>query len=152
MSNLALSTNHDEPLDILRLPCDARRMAQLVSDPPARTAQDRIAGVIRALMAAHGEDQDDLGAVIHLGQSGVSRLLRGERRMTVDELDLLAQHYHVEPNVFFAGPEAAFRPGPPDGGGGNTRYRRPRLAVVGGRGRVESEWPELLDVAVPAAA
>ena len=110
-------------------------MAYPVQESPAseRPAQERITGAVKALMAAHGEDQDDLGEVLHMSQSSVSKMLRGVRKMTVDELDTLAVHYGVDPTTFFAGVEAAFRPRPPDpSGGGNTRYRNGLVLLPGG--------------------
>lgn len=75
-------------------------------DLPPRAAQQRIAGVIRMLMAAGEEDQGDLARVLHKDQTAVSRMLSGGRKMTVDELDAIAAHYDVSVATLFAGPDA----------------------------------------------
>jgi antitoxin component HigA of HigAB toxin-antitoxin module len=74
-----------------------------------RPTQVRIATIIKGLMAMRGEDQEDLAGVLFINQSAVSKMLRGTRKMTVDELALIAAHYDLEPAVFFRDPEELFR-------------------------------------------
>lgn len=84
----------------------------------------RIAGVVRMLMAAAQEDQGDLARVLHKDQTTVSRMLNGTRKMTVDELDAIAQHFDVSVGTLFAGPEALRQ---------NWKIRDPeRLSLVAG--------------------
>lgn len=74
-----------------------------------RPTQARIAAVIRALMAANQESQGDLARFLHVDQTAISRMLNGTRKMTVDELAAVAEHYGQDPGVFFAGVEDLIR-------------------------------------------
>lgn len=67
------------------------------------SAQMRISTMIRAHMAASGELQADLARVLHVGQETVSRILSGKRKLTVDELEAIAEHYGRHPGDFFDG-------------------------------------------------
>lgn len=80
-----------------------------IAHPTGRPAQSRIAGVIRALMASRQEGQADLARLLHVEQSTISKMLTGSRKMTVDELDLIADYYGQDPTVFFRGVDELFR-------------------------------------------
>lgn len=81
----------------------------------APTATDRpqlrVAGVVKALMEDAGETQDELGAAIGLNSSSLSRALDGKRKMSVDELAAIAEHYDVGYNAFFQGIGSLIRTG-----------------------------------------
>lgn len=79
--------------------------------PDQRPAQLRIASAIRTLMAAKGEDQADLAALLHMDQPGVSKMLRGVRKMTVDELAIVCDHYDVGAGILLEGAESVIRTG-----------------------------------------
>lgn len=66
-------------------------------------AQQRIAKMIRAYMAATGEKQSDLALLLGVEQPQVSKMLSGRRKLTVDELERIAVHYDRHPGAFFEG-------------------------------------------------
>lgn len=71
--------------------------------------QARIARMIRAYMAAAGERQADLATLLNVDQTQISRILAGRRKLTVDELELIADHYDRHPGAFFEGLNGAPR-------------------------------------------
>lgn len=67
------------------------------------SAQIRIAKMVKACMGANDEYQVDLARLLNIDQTQVSKLLRGLRRLTVDELETIAAHYGRHPGAFYDG-------------------------------------------------
>jgi transcriptional regulator with XRE-family HTH domain len=55
-----------------------------------------VADEIRVLMARHRITQADLGVVLGVTQTAVSKRIRGEVAFDVDELAKIAQHFGIE--------------------------------------------------------
>lgn len=62
---------------------------------------------LHRLMAAHGEEQKDLARAIGGTQSLISKKLRGEVRITFEDLDRMASHYGITPADLISGPVVA---------------------------------------------
>lgn len=60
------------------------------------TTQERISRNVRLLMAAHGEQQQDLARRLGISAASVSDKLKGRRRWSVDDLDIIAAAYEIE--------------------------------------------------------
>lgn len=60
-----------------------------------RTTQETVTLAIGLRMHARRELQRDVGEVLGLSSSAVSKRLNGETRWSVDDLDKLADHYGV---------------------------------------------------------
>lgn len=56
---------------------------------------------IRALLQAHGCDQQDLVGPVFATKSIVSEVLHGKRRLTYDHVSRLASFFHVSPTLFY---------------------------------------------------
>ena len=56
---------------------------------------------IRALLQAHGRDQQDLVGPVFATKSIVSEVLHGKRRLTYDHVSRLASFFHVSPTLFY---------------------------------------------------
>jgi len=54
---------------------------------------------LKFLLAQHEMSAADLSRVLGGDRSMGPKLLRGERRLTVDHLRTLARHFHIEPGV-----------------------------------------------------
>jgi transcriptional regulator with XRE-family HTH domain len=62
----------------------------------ARTAQRlAVAAEVRALMGRYQVSQERLGQAINLGQTGLSRRLRGKVPFDIDDLLAIAEHFGV---------------------------------------------------------
>lgn len=98
-----------------------------------RAAQVRIGRTIRAFMAARGEKQTDLAHLLSIDPGQVSRMLTGTRKMTVDELAIVAAHYGRHPGVFFDEFEDLV---PQHGGADQNRKKMngPDLQIIAGEG------------------
>lgn len=55
--------------------------------------------ILKFLMKEHGLTQSDLSEIG--SQSLVSKILKGERNLTADQIGQLAKRFHVSPAVFF---------------------------------------------------
>ena len=65
--------------------------------------QQTISRFVRALMSINGETQAHLAPVLGLkSHTGVSDKLNGGRSWSVDDVELLAEHYGIAPADFFA--------------------------------------------------
>ncbi len=69
------------------------------------TASQRIAEAVALLLYIQDKTQTDLAAYLHVGKSTVSRILNGERRLTADTVESLAQFLDVPVSVLYDGPE-----------------------------------------------
>jgi transcriptional regulator with XRE-family HTH domain len=77
----------------------------------ARTAQRlAVAAEIRALMGRHEVSQERLGQAINVGQTGLSRRLRGKVPFDLDELLAIADHFDVPAGSLI--PAKTGNPGP----------------------------------------
>lgn len=56
---------------------------------------------IRALLQAHGRDQQDLVGPVFATKSIVSEVLNGKRRLTYNHVSRLAAFFHVAPTLFY---------------------------------------------------
>ena len=54
---------------------------------------------LKFLLEQHGMSAADLSRVLGGDRSMGPKLLRGERRLTVDHIRTLARHFHIEPGV-----------------------------------------------------
>ena len=54
---------------------------------------------LKFLLEQHGMSAADLARVLGGDRSMGPKLLRGERRLTVDHIRTLARHFHIEPGV-----------------------------------------------------
>lgn len=70
----------------------------------------RVSRVVRLLMALADESQSDVAKVIGVPQSAVSARLRGQTKWTVDDLEVLAEHYGKPITVFFIDPDDLLSP------------------------------------------
>ena len=59
------------------------------------------AGTIRALLEAHGLEQQDLVGPVFATKSVASEVLSGKRRLTYEHVERLAHFFHVSPSVFY---------------------------------------------------
>jgi HTH-type transcriptional regulator/antitoxin HigA len=57
---------------------------------------------IRALLQAHGRDQQDLVGPVFATKSIVSEVLHGKRRLTYDHVSRLSSYFHVSRTLFYA--------------------------------------------------
>lgn len=71
--------------------------------------QARIAGVIKLYMAHHDESQTMLAEAIGVGQTDVSKILSCKKKLTIDLLGRIAQHYDIGYETLLAGPEELLR-------------------------------------------
>ena len=60
------------------------------------TASKRVADELRGLMGKARVTQAELGAVLGISQAAVGRRLAGRVAFTVDEVELIAAHFHVK--------------------------------------------------------
>ena len=56
--------------------------------------------VLRELIASSGLSQQKLAKAVGIAQSSISAILNGTRKLTVDQIVKLAQHFQVSPAVF----------------------------------------------------
>jgi transcriptional regulator with XRE-family HTH domain len=77
-------------------------MAARVADPgyveQARAGREAVASEVRALMGRFQVSQTALGQAIGVGQSGLSRRLRGDIPFDVDDLYAIAAYFGVPIN------------------------------------------------------
>lgn len=66
-----------------------------------RDADRNVRLVVQALRATRQLGVGDLAAHLGVSRNGMSERLHGKRRITVAELDRLAQLFNVEPGQFF---------------------------------------------------
>lgn len=64
--------------------------------------KDSSAGVLAFLLEQHELNAADLSRLLGSDRSLGPKILRGERRLTVDHIRTLARHFNVEPGVFLA--------------------------------------------------
>lgn len=74
--------------------------------PKYRSARE-LRLTIAALMGVHGERQEDLAQGLGLTQGSVSLKLSGRSRITLDDVDAIAEHYGITPGQLLTGVEAA---------------------------------------------
>jgi HTH-type transcriptional regulator/antitoxin HigA len=55
--------------------------------------------ILRALMAAQEMSASDLGRILQNRELG-SKILRGERKLTVNHIKRLARHFRLDPGIF----------------------------------------------------
>jgi HTH-type transcriptional regulator/antitoxin HigA len=55
--------------------------------------------ILRSLLAAHDMSASDLGRILQNRELG-SKILRGERKLTVNHIKKLAQHFKLDPGIF----------------------------------------------------
>lgn len=60
------------------------------------TTQERISRNVRMLFAAHGDDQQTAARKLGMSPSAISDKLKGRRRWSVDDLDIIAEAYEIE--------------------------------------------------------
>ena len=58
-------------------------------------------GTLKFLLEQHEMSAADLSRILGSDRSLGPKILRGERRLTVDHIRTLARHFHVEPGVLF---------------------------------------------------
>jgi antitoxin component HigA of HigAB toxin-antitoxin module len=56
--------------------------------------------MLRSLMDERGMSAADLGRLLDVHRSHAARILRGKRALTVDHLRVLAENFHVRPDLF----------------------------------------------------
>ena len=56
--------------------------------------------MLRSLMDEHDMTAADLGRLLDVHRSHASKILRGDRSLTVDHLRVLAEHFRVRPDLF----------------------------------------------------
>lgn len=56
--------------------------------------------VLAFLIEQRGMTQKEAGAAIGIDQSNLSKLLKGERHLTVPQIKTLSRKFHVNPSVF----------------------------------------------------
>ena len=59
--------------------------------------------VLAFLMEQRDMTQTKLAGVLGINQANVSRLLNGKSQFTVETVQVLADYFHVSPEVFMAG-------------------------------------------------
>ena len=64
-------------------------------------ANDSVSAVLRACMALAGESQERVAEVLGVTRPAVTARLAGRTRWTVSEVEVLADHYGIEPAAFF---------------------------------------------------
>lgn len=65
------------------------------------TSQRRVSQVVRTLLTAHGQTQEDLADVLELTQSAISNKINGKVRWSVEDVWALAVHFDRDPGEFF---------------------------------------------------
>lgn len=61
------------------------------------------------LMSVSGSTAEDLAPVLSISRSAIFQRLNGTSRFTVAELAKLADHFDVDPGMFFADPRGLLR-------------------------------------------
>ncbi len=56
--------------------------------------------MLEFLLGEHGMSAADLSRLLGSDRSLGAKILRGERRLTLDHIRILARHFHVDPGVF----------------------------------------------------
>ncbi len=89
---------------------DARRRGMLLSvTTSTATRAESVARIVRILLAARDQNAADIAASWGVNQSVVSRLLHGQRRWTIEDIDRVAEFFDVSPALFFDDPETIVR-------------------------------------------
>lgn len=83
----------------------------MTDSPRALTTRHEVAAEVRAAAARHRYTQEQIGALLKLKQSAVSRRYNGHVPFDVDELEALAEAWDVPVTDFFPRPTRH-----PDGG------------------------------------
>ncbi len=78
--------------------------------------------VVKMLMSVSGDSAEDLAPVLSVSRSAMFQRLNGTSRFTVAELASLADHFDVDPGMFFSDPQTLLR----------------RRATIGAEGRLLS--------------
>lgn len=65
--------------------------------------------VVKMLMSVTGSSAEDLAPVLSISRSAMFQRLNGTSRFTVAELASLADHFDVDPGMFFADPQTLLR-------------------------------------------
>lgn len=102
LMELAISTKNVHVSNLIQL---VARNLKTYEDEHFPLERATAVDVLKFLMGEHSLSQSDLPEIG--SQSLVSKILKGERKLTADQIGRLAGRFHVSPAVFYSG-EASF--------------------------------------------
>lgn len=71
--------------------------------------QRNVTQVLRTLLLAYGERQEDVAAALGVTQAAVSNKMAGKTRWSIEDLAILAEHFGVDgPGRFLDDPRSLF--------------------------------------------